>query len=66
MGLPKPGTILTLGDMVQSDDCLFVATGITDGLLLQGVRKRNGTVLTHSLLAFGGSLARFQFIESYH
>lgn len=66
MGLLKPGTILTLDDMVQSDDCLFVATGITDGMLLQGVRQRNGTALTHSFIAFGGNHAKFQFIESYH
>ena len=66
MGLPQPGTILTLDDMVQSDDCLFVATGITDGMLLQGVRQRKGTALTHSFIAYGGSHAKFQFIESYH
>ncbi|MBG9792068.1 fructose 1,6-bisphosphatase [Paenibacillus dendritiformis] len=66
MGLPKPGTILTLDDMVRSDDCLFVATGITDGMLLQGVRRRNGAALTHSFIAYRGSHARYQFIESYH
>ena len=30
--------IITMDDMVSSDDVFFTATGITDGLLLDGVK----------------------------
>ena len=43
--------VLTTDDLVDADDCFFVATGITDGELLQGVRYRGGGgASTHSLV----------------
>jgi fructose-1,6-bisphosphatase II len=45
-----PGSVLTTNDLVNADDCFFVATGITDGELLQGVRYRAGGATTHSLV----------------
>ena len=42
--------VLTTDDLVTGDDCFFVATGITDGELLQGVRYRAGRATTHSLV----------------
>ncbi len=45
-----PDTILTTDDLVQAEDCFFVATGITDGELMQGVRYRSGGATTHSLV----------------
>src|SRR5215217_6013152 len=38
------------GDLVSGDDCFFVATGITDGELMKGVRYRAGGASTHSLV----------------
>lgn len=35
---------------LASEDCLFVATGVTDGDLVEGVRTANGQVHTHTLL----------------
>ena len=35
---------------MTGDDCFFVATGITDGELMQGVRYRAGGATTHSLV----------------
>jgi fructose-1,6-bisphosphatase II len=37
--------IFEINDLVASDNTYFVATGVTDGLLLDGV-KRNGQYLT--------------------
>jgi len=45
-----PDTVLHTGDLVTGDDCFFVATGITDGELLRGVRYRAGGCTTHSLV----------------
>ncbi|QIX27726.1 class II fructose-bisphosphatase [Nocardioides sp. JQ2195] len=45
-----PDAILTTDDLVTGDDCFFVATGITDGELLKGVRYRAGGATTQSLV----------------
>jgi fructose-1,6-bisphosphatase II len=42
--------ILTVDDLIQSDDCFFAATGITDGDLLPGVRFDSGGCTTDSLV----------------
>jgi fructose-1,6-bisphosphatase II len=42
--------VLTTDDLVSGDDCFFVATGITDGELMQGVRYTSGGASTHSLV----------------
>ncbi|HEX2316539.1 MAG TPA: class II fructose-bisphosphatase [Thermomonospora sp.] len=42
--------VLTTDDLVTSDDVFFAATGITDGELVDGVRYRKGTAVTHSLV----------------
>jgi fructose-1,6-bisphosphatase II len=43
-------SVLTTDDLVTGDDCFFVATGITDGELMKGVRYRAGGATTHSLV----------------
>ncbi len=45
-----PDHILTTDTLVTGDDCFFVATGITDGELLRGVRYRAGGAVTQSLV----------------
>ncbi len=42
--------VLMTDDLVTGDDCFFVATGITDGDLMKGVRYRAGGATTHSLV----------------
>ncbi|MGH3473243.1 MAG: class II fructose-bisphosphatase [Nocardioidaceae bacterium] len=42
--------VLSTDDLVVGDDCFFVATGITDGELLRGVRYAHGGATTHSLV----------------
>jgi fructose-1,6-bisphosphatase II len=42
--------VLHTDDLVAADDCFFVATGITDGELMRGVRYRPGGATTHSLV----------------
>ncbi len=45
--------VLTLEDLVASEDTFFVATGISDGPLLDGVSYSEGFAHTHSLVARG-------------
>lgn len=47
------GRVLTLDDFVASEDTFFVATGISDGPLLDGVSYSEGYAHTHSLVARG-------------
>ncbi|GAA5023850.1 class II fructose-bisphosphatase [Actinopolymorpha pittospori] len=44
------GKVLMTDDLVSGDDVFFVATGITDGELLRGVRYRGDGATTHSLV----------------
>ena len=46
----SPEKILTTDELVTGDDCFFVATGITDGELMKGVRYTAGGASTHSLV----------------
>lgn len=65
MGISHPDTPLTIDEIVRGDECFFVATGITSGLLLEGVEaKENGSMLTHSLVIVGGKTKSFQFIHA--
>jgi fructose-1,6-bisphosphatase II len=45
-----PDVVLKTDDLVNGDDVFFVATGITDGELMKGVRYRAGGCSTHSLV----------------
>jgi len=45
-----PDHILSTDDLVTGDDVFFVATGITDGELMRGVRYTAGGASTHSLV----------------
>ncbi len=58
--------VLTLDELIQSEDAFFAATGITDGPFLEGVHfDRNGGVTTHSIVirAMSGSM---RFIKGVH
>ncbi len=45
--------VLTLEDLVKSEDIFFAATGITDGDMLSGVRYHGATAETQSLVMRG-------------
>jgi len=48
-GIDDLKRIYTLKDMAKGD-CIFAATGVTDGSLLQGVHSRKGVVTTESIV----------------
>jgi fructose-1,6-bisphosphatase II len=47
------GKVITMDDLVSSDDVFFAATGITDGLLLDGVKYYSHGARTDSLVIRG-------------
>lgn len=57
--------VLTLEDLVASDDVFFAITGITDGELVDGVKYSGSGARTHSLVMRGLS-GTVREIISYH
>ena len=50
---------------MSGENCVFVATGITDGDLVRGVRFTGNQAKTHSILIHS-STGTVRFIESVH
>jgi len=57
--------ILSVDDLVRSNDVFFAATGITSGRLLRGVRYESGRARTYSLVIRGLS-GTIRYLESIH
>jgi fructose-1,6-bisphosphatase II / sedoheptulose-1,7-bisphosphatase len=49
MGVRDPRKKYTMEDMVKGD-CLFAATGVTDGSMLRGVKFRSGVIETETVV----------------
>jgi fructose-1,6-bisphosphatase II / sedoheptulose-1,7-bisphosphatase len=49
MGVSDPRMIYGIEDMAKGD-CLFAATGVTDGALLSGVKFRKGIIQTETVV----------------
>jgi fructose-1,6-bisphosphatase II / sedoheptulose-1,7-bisphosphatase len=49
MGIKDPRKTYEIEDMVKGD-CLFAATGVTDGSLLRGVKFRNDVIETETVV----------------
>lgn len=66
MGLSNPSKPLRMEQLVGSNECIFVATGITESILLRGVRRGvMGREITHSIMTYGNP-KQVHFIESVH
>ena len=59
--------VLSIDDLVKSDDVYFAATGISGGGLLGGVRYTGSGATTHSLVTRGksGTIRRIEAIHSW-
>lgn len=57
--------VLRTEDLVRSDNVFFVATGVTDGDLLRGVRYFGGGASTHSLVMRSKS-GTIRYVDSQH
>ena len=64
-GIDDLDRIYTLGEMAKGD-CIFAATGVTDGSLLKGVHRRSNCVSTESIVmrASSGTIRRVS--TEYH
>jgi fructose-1,6-bisphosphatase II len=57
--------VLATDDLVTGDNCFFVATGVTSGDLLRGVRYRSGGAYTQSIVMRSKS-GTIRWIDSFH
>lgn len=57
--------VLTVNDLIRSDDCFFAATGISGGDFLHGVRYTPNHMITHSMV-MRGKTGTLRYVESYH
>ena len=65
MGFGDLDRVLTIDDLAKGENLVFVATGITDGDLVHGVRFMGNQAKTHSILIHGAT-GTVRFIESVH
>lgn len=59
------GDVLTLKDLVNTDEIIFSATGVTSGDLLEGVKRKGDIARTQTLLVRGSSKT-IRYINSIH
>jgi fructose-1,6-bisphosphatase II len=57
--------ILSLDDLITTENCFFAATGITTGDLLRGVTYTPGGITTHSMVMRGRS-GTVRMVEAHH
>lgn len=65
MGIADINKLMTIDDLVKSQEVFFAATGITDGDLLRGVRYYSRRAITHTLVMRGTS-GTIRYIEAIH
>ncbi len=66
MGLEYPEIALRLSDLVKSDECVFTATGITENILLDGIKTdAESNYTTHSLILNGES-KQLRYVKCKH
>jgi fructose-1,6-bisphosphatase II / sedoheptulose-1,7-bisphosphatase len=64
-GIEELDRIYSLNDMARGD-CIFAATGVTDGSLLRGVHRRGGCVTTDSIVMRASTRTIRRVSTQYH
>lgn len=57
--------ILTMDDLVRSDDAAFIACGVTDGEMLSGVRHAHGSTYTECVI-MNAADSTTRFVKTIH
>ncbi len=58
--------VLTTADLIESDDCMFAATGVSDGDMLEGVRFRGAEGATTESLVMRSKSGTVRRISASH
>ncbi|MDQ0207065.1 class II fructose-bisphosphatase [Alkalicoccobacillus murimartini] len=65
MGIKEVNKVFMMDDLVGGDDCIFAATGVTDGELLRGVRYKGKNADTQSIVMRAKS-GTIRFVDGTH
>lgn len=65
MGIVDVDKVLTMEDLVDTDDVMFIATGVTTGDILRGVKFTDQYVITHTVV-LRSKTGTVRFMETYH
>ncbi|MBS4208138.1 class II fructose-bisphosphatase [Bacillus sp. FJAT-50079] len=65
MGIEDVNKALTHDQLVKTNDCAFVATGITSNMLLNGIKREQNKIITHSIM-INGNDKHFRCTETVH
>lgn len=65
MGIADPDRVFSIDDLAGGEQIVFIATAVTDGDMLRGVRFFGGGVRTHTLVMTAQRLIA-RFIDSTH
>jgi fructose-1,6-bisphosphatase II len=65
MGISDENKVYRTDELAKGKDIRFVATGVTDGELMQGVRFFARGVRTHTVL-IDGRMGKVRFINTQH
>lgn len=57
--------VLTVDDLIKTDDCFFAATGISGGEFLRATRYDGRRMITHSMV-LRGKTGTMRYVESFH
>ena len=64
-GIEDLDRIYKLGDLARGD-CIFAATGVTDGSLLEGVKRRRGGLMTTESVVMRASSGTVRWVKGEH
>jgi fructose-1,6-bisphosphatase II / sedoheptulose-1,7-bisphosphatase len=64
-GIEDLGRIYRLEDLAKGD-CIFAATGVTDGSLLDGVKRRRGGTMTTESVVMRASTGTVRWVRTEH
>lgn len=65
MGIADPNQALSHSQLVNTDECLFVATGITNNSLISGIKRKYKKFLLHSII-INGKDKKLRYTETEH
>ncbi|MGP4061409.1 class II fructose-bisphosphatase [Halobacillus sp. H74] len=66
MGIENPSELLTLNDLVKSDDAIFACTGVTEGELLNGVKFLGGDLAETDSIVMRAKTMTVRYVKAHH
>lgn len=65
MGITDVNKVFTINELARGDECLFAATGVSDGPLLKGIQFTRYGAITHSVV-MRQKTGTIRYIEARH